>query len=149
MHRGEKVRVFIRVLSNRQADRSLVNSPCSIYKFELIFNYWSTFSSMIPFYKARILSAMYYSLCALSWRGWKLGCWISRWSHQKNSSSDLIGVRYMLITLMGSSPIKGPCCFLQQETLHLLLSTGWFQERIRAWFHNQTKINRGPYWRLT
>jgi len=21
-----------------------------------------------------------------------------------------------------------------------LLSTGWFQERIRAWYHNQTKI---------
>jgi len=21
-----------------------------------------------------------------------------------------------------------------------LLSTGWFQERIRAWFHNRTKI---------
>jgi len=25
-----------------------------------------------------------------------------------------------------------PRCFLQQETLPLLLSTGWFQERIRA-----------------
>ena len=23
-----------------------------------------------------------------------------------------------------------PPCFLEQETLHLLLSTGWFQERI-------------------
>ena len=33
---------------------------------------------------------------------------------------------------VGSSPIKGPRCFLEQETLHLLLSTGWFQERIRA-----------------
>jgi len=31
----------------------------------------------------------------------------------------------------------------------LLLSTGWFQERIRAWFHNRTKINWGPYGRLT
>jgi len=30
------------------------------------------------------------------------------------------------------SPIKRPCCFLEQETLPLLLSTGWFQERIRA-----------------
>jgi len=30
-----------------------------------------------------------------------------------------------------------------------LLSTGWFQERIRMWFHNQTKINWGPYGRLT
>jgi len=30
-----------------------------------------------------------------------------------------------------------------------LLSTGWFQERIRAWFHNQTKINWGPCGRFT
>ena len=28
--------------------------------------------------------------------------------------------------------LKGPRCFLEQETLPLLLSTGWFQERIRA-----------------
>ena len=34
--------------------------------------------------------------------------------------------------VVGSSPIKGTCCFLEQETLPLLLSTGWFQERIRA-----------------
>jgi len=39
-------------------------------------------------------------------------------------------------------------CFLEQETLLLLLSTGWFQEWIRAWFHNQTKIYWRPYWRL-
>jgi len=26
---------------------------------------------------------------------------------------------------VGSSPIKGPRCFLEQETLPLLLSTGW------------------------
>ena len=32
----------------------------------------------------------------------------------------------------GSSPIKVPRCFFEQETLPLLLSTGWFQERIRA-----------------
>jgi len=31
----------------------------------------------------------------------------------------------------------------------VLLSTGWLQERIRAWFHNRTKINWGPYGRLT
>ena len=39
------------------------------------------------------------------------------------------------------TPIKGPRCFLEQETLPLLLSTGWLQERIRAEFHNQNKIN--------
>jgi len=30
--------------------------------------------------------------------------------------------------------MKGSGCFLVQETLPSLLSTGWFQERIRAWF---------------
>ena len=53
------------------------------------------------------------------------------------------------VEVVGSSPIKGPCCLLEQETLPLLLSAGWFQERIRAWFHNQTKKKRGPYGRLT
>jgi len=36
------------------------------------------------------------------------------------------------VEVVSSSPIKGPSCFLEQETLPLLLSTGWFQERIRA-----------------
>ena len=47
------------------------------------------------------------------------------------------------VEVMGLSRIKGPRCFLEQETLPLLLSTGWFQERIQAWFHNQTKIIEG------
>ena len=36
------------------------------------------------------------------------------------------------VEVVGTSPIKGPRCFLEQETLPLLSSTGWFQERIRA-----------------
>ena len=36
------------------------------------------------------------------------------------------------VELMGSSHIKGPRRFLEQETLPLLLSTGWFQEHIRT-----------------
>ena len=36
------------------------------------------------------------------------------------------------VEVVDSSPIKGPRCFIEQETLPLLLSTGWFQERIRA-----------------
>ena len=36
------------------------------------------------------------------------------------------------VEFVGTSPITGPRCFLEQETLTLLLSTGWFQERIRA-----------------
>jgi len=34
--------------------------------------------------------------------------------------------------VVGSSPIKSPRCFLEQETLPLLLNAGWFQELIRA-----------------
>ena len=45
------------------------------------------------------------------------------------------------VEVVGSSPIKGPRCFLEQKTLPLLHSTGWFQERIRACYHNRTKIN--------
>jgi len=33
---------------------------------------------------------------------------------------------------VASSLIKGLRCFLEQETLPLLLSTGWFQEQIRG-----------------
>jgi len=36
-------------------------------------------------------------------------------------------------------PIKGCRCLREQETLSLLLSTGWFQVQIRALFHNRTK----------
>ena len=36
------------------------------------------------------------------------------------------------VEVVGSSPIEGPRCFLEQETLPLLFSTGWLQERIRA-----------------
>ena len=36
------------------------------------------------------------------------------------------------VEVMGWNPIKDPHCFLEQETLPLLLSTGWFQERIQA-----------------
>ena len=36
------------------------------------------------------------------------------------------------VEIVGSRPIKGTRCFIEQETLPLLLSTGWFQERTRA-----------------
>ena len=36
------------------------------------------------------------------------------------------------VEVVGSSPIKGPHCLLEQETLPLLFSTGWCQEQIRA-----------------
>jgi len=53
------------------------------------------------------------------------------------------------VEAVGLSPIKGPRCFLEQESLPLLLSTGWFQERIQVCFHNLSIINWGPYGRLT
>ena len=48
------------------------------------------------------------------------------------------------VEVVGSSPIRGPCCFLEQETLPLLLSIDWFQERIRVGFLNRTRISLGP-----
>ena len=45
------------------------------------------------------------------------------------------------VSVIGSIPIKGLRCFLEQEILTVLLSTGWFQEQIQVRFHNQTKIN--------
>ena len=32
--------------------------------------------------------------------------------------------------VVGSSPNKGTRCFIEQETLPLLLSTGWFHKQI-------------------
>jgi len=43
------------------------------------------------------------------------------------------------VEVVGYGPIKGPRCFLEQETLPLLLSTGWFQEQIRADFTMELK----------
>jgi len=53
------------------------------------------------------------------------------------------------VKVVGSSPIKDLRCFLQQETLPVLISTGWFQERIQSLNHNRTKINPGSYGILT
>jgi len=38
-----------------------------------------------------------------------------------------------------SCPIKVSLCFLEQDTLLSLLSTGWLQEQIQGW-HTQAKI---------
>jgi len=50
------------------------------------------------------------------------------------------------VEVVDSIPVQGPRCFIEQETLPLLLSTGWFQEWILA---NRTKTRWGPYGRLT
>ena len=49
-------------------------------------------------------------------------CSVLQWVSHLTSNVEVVGL----------SPIKGPRCVLEQETLPLLLSTGWFQERIRA-----------------
>jgi len=36
------------------------------------------------------------------------------------------------VEVVGLSTIKGPLSCLEQETLPLMPSTGWFQERIRV-----------------
>ena len=58
------------------------------------------------------------------------------WYDIKRESCILIGAQWVVrltrnVEAVRSSPIKGPRCFLDQETLPLLL-IGWFQERIRA-----------------
>ena len=46
------------------------------------------------------------------------------------SASDLVIGGYL--SVVSSSQFKGSCCFLDQDTLPSLLSTVWYQERIRA-----------------
>ena len=46
------------------------------------------------------------------------------------------------LLLARPNTIKGLCRFIEQETWLSVLSDGWFQERIRAWFHYRTKINQ-------
>ena len=36
------------------------------------------------------------------------------------------------LSVLSSSPVKGSRCFIGQETLPSLISTGWFKERDRA-----------------
>ena len=42
------------------------------------------------------------------------------------------------LTVVGSIPIKGSRCFLKQDILTSLPSTGLFQERIRVCFPDRT-----------
>ena len=68
------------------------------------------------------------------------------WLHISWGAAWHIGLRVWLIPWRSSVwAHQRPRCFLEQETLPLLLSSGWLQERIWAWFHNGTKINWGPY----
>ena len=48
-------------------------------------------------------------------------------------------------SVLSSNPIKGSHCFIEQESLPSLLSTGWFHEQIRAYLIIKLKINQGLY----
>ena len=48
------------------------------------------------------------------------------------------------LSVLRSNPIKDFPCFLEQEALSSLLSTDWFEERIRAWL-TFTKTNEVPW----
>ena len=56
-----------------------------------------------------------------------------------NWGAVLVARRIRNRSVVDLKPIKGSRCVLVQETLPSLLSTGWFQEQIRAWFHKQQK----------
>ena len=44
--------------------------------------------------------------------------------HLKGSVAEWVARLTSNVEVVGSSPIKGPQCFLEQETLALLFSTG-------------------------
>ena len=52
--------------------------------------------------------------------------------YDKRTARGLEKMRFEIPTMLPQSPIKGHHCFLEQEILPLLLSTGWFQEQRRA-----------------
>ena len=60
-----------------------------------------------------------------------------------------IEILQVMWRLWVSSPIKRPHCFIAQETLPLLLISGWIQERIRALnIVKSTKVGgQWPLWR--
>ena len=53
-------------------------------------------------------------------------------ANTKSGAEQWVACLIRNVEVVGSSPIKGPRCFLEQETLPLLQSTGWFQEQSQA-----------------
>jgi len=55
----------------------------------------------------------------------------------EGTSSGMVGMAQWLACMplrFEFEPIKGSSCFLKQNTLPSLLSTGWFREHIQALF---------------
>ena len=90
---------------------------------------------------SKYLYMMYWLKCVLS-------CCIYLECNGRGGVAQCIGRITRSVEVVGSSPIKGLQCYLEQDNLPLLLSTGLFHERIRVWFHNRTKIDWGPYGRM-
>jgi hypothetical protein len=58
---------------------------------------------------------------------------VIKWRHGRGVQTSNV----MIASRMGSNPDRVSLCFLEKETLHLLLSTGWFQERIQKCVYKQ------------
>ena len=60
---------------------------------------------------------------------------------EKSSSEIILTKSHVRLVIQGSlatwiqTKSGASHCFLEQEILHLLLSTGWFQERIQECFY--------------
>ena len=66
---------------------------------------------------------------------------IARLNNSSSRSCGTLSVQYYVLKVISyehigglahleANPVKGSCCFIEQDTLPSLLSTGWFQERI-------------------
>ena len=56
------------------------------------------------------------------------------------SSGRIYKRRFTIIATVVVYTNNASRCFIEQETVHSLLSTGWFQERTRVLFHFRTKV---------
>ena len=120
----------------------------SIHQSLIILHIWSSLNSITTYiwYWLIVHHLLSVLVSKYSW----ISYFANRNKQQKRHVHTHVVARLTCnVEVVGSSPIKGHRCFLEQETLPLLLSTGWFPERIRAWCHNRIKINWGPYGRLT
>ena len=66
-----------------------------------------------------------------------------------NSEANIRTYHCNMPLIFRISDFHSHSCFLGQESLPSLPSTGWFLELIWAWFHNQTKMIWGSYCRAT
>ena len=98
-------------------------NPCIFVLLLLVWIFWS-FTCMVLNMQL-ILSQLYFGFeCMVACICTSIVYWNVRKCERKYSN----------MTMFVLPLTKGPRCFIEQETLLSLLSTGWFQGRIRAWF---------------